>query len=75
MLKFIISFSLFLITSFSSLAQSVVKDWCLPQNKYQRNIPFHKFEDGVRCPSNTFQITHNQALSILLNKYDNYLNN
>ena len=48
--------------------------WCLPQNKFQRNIPFHKFEDGVKCPSNTSQITHNQALNILLNKYDNYLN-
>ena len=75
MLKFIIPLSLFLITSFSSLAQSEVKDWCLQKNKYQRNIPFHKFEDGVKCPSNTSQITHNQALNILLNKYDNYLNN
>ena len=70
MLKFIIPLSFFLITSFSSLAQSVVKDWCLPKNKYQRNIPFHKFEDGVKCPSNTSQITHNQALFILLNKRD-----
>ena len=75
MLKFIIPLSFFLTTSFLSLAQSVVKDWCLPKNKYQRNIPFHKFEDGVKCPSNTSQITHNQALNILLNKYDNYLNN
>ena len=75
MLKFIIPLSFFLITSFSSLAQSEVKDWCLPKNKYQRNIPFHKFEDGVKCPFNTYQITHNQALNILLNKYDNYLNN
>ena len=28
------------------------KEWCLPQNKYQRNIPFHKLEDGNKCPSN-----------------------
>ena len=55
MLKFIIPLSFFLITSFSSLAQSVVKDWCLPKNKYQRNIPFHKFEDGVDyVPTNKF---------------------
>ena len=47
MLKFIIPLSFFLISSFSSLAQSVVKDWCLPKNKYQRNIPFHKLVEGL----------------------------
>ena len=75
MVKIIISYLIFLIFSFAIVSQSVAKDWCLPQNKYQRNIPFHKFEDGVKCPSNTSKITHNQALNILLNKYDNYLNN
>ena len=50
------------------------KDWCLPQNKYQRNIPFHKLEDGDKCPSNTYLITDKRALKILLIDYGGYIN-
>ena len=50
------------------------KDWCLPQNKYQRNIPFHKLEDGNKCPSNTKQISQERALNLFLTNYDGYLN-
>jgi len=51
------------------------KDWCLPQNKYQRNIPFHKLEDGDKCPANTYSITDKRALKILLIDYGGYINN
>ncbi len=50
------------------------KEWCLPQNKYQRNIPFHKLEDGNKCPSNTKQISQEKALNLFLTNYDGYLN-
>ena len=50
------------------------KDWCLPQNKYQRNVPFHKLEDGNKCPSNTKQISQERALNLFLTNYDGYLN-
>ena len=50
------------------------KEWCLPQNKYQRNIPFHKLEDGNKCPSNTEEISKEKALDLILTKYDGYLN-
>ena len=49
------------------------KEWCLPQNKYQ-NIPFHKSEDGNKCPSNTEEISKEKALDLILTKYDGYLN-
>ena len=51
------------------------KDWCLPQNKYQRNIPFHKLEDGENCPSKTTIITKEKALEIFFTEYNEYLNN
>ena len=50
------------------------KEWCLPQNKYQRNIPFHKLEDGNKCPSNTKEISQEKALDLILTNYDGYLN-
>ena len=46
----------------------------MPQNKYQRNIPFHKLEDGNKCPSNTKQISQERALNLFLTNYDGYLN-
>ena len=66
------------LTLFSYISQSYgfsnSKDWCLPQNKYQRNIPFHKLEDGDKCPSNTYSITDKRALKILLIDYGGYIN-
>jgi hypothetical protein len=74
-LNFIILSCLVLLSyTSSSYGFSNSKDWCLPQNKYQRNIPFHKLEDGNKCPSNTYSITDKRALKILLFDYGGYIN-
>ena len=41
----------------SNSVYGIEKNWCLPQNEFQRNIPFHKFENGIDCPENTTKIT------------------
>ena len=55
------------------ISSSFIKDWCLPQNKYQRNIPFHRLEEGEKCPSKTSLISKETALDIFLSEYDEYL--
>ena len=61
----------------TSLSKDIIEktSWCLPQNKFQRNIPFHKFEDGIDCPENTIYITKQRALNIFLIKHNSYLDN
>ena len=59
----------------SNYVYGIEKNWCLPQNEFQRNIPFHKFENGIDCPENTIKITKKRALNIFLIKYNSYLNN
>jgi len=59
----------------SNSVYGIEKNWCLPQNEFQRNIPFHKFENGIDCPENTIKITKKRALNIFLIKYNSYLNN
>lgn len=71
---FILSCLVLLSYNSSSYGFSNSKDWCLPKNKYQRNIPFHKLEDGNKCPSNTHSITDKRALKILLFDYGGYIN-
>ena len=41
----------------SNSVSGIEKNWCLPQNEFQRNIPFNKFEDGIDYPKNTIKIT------------------
>ena len=71
---FILSCLVLLSYTSTSYGFSNSKDWCLPQNKYQRNIPFHKLEEGNKCPSNTYSITDKRALKILLFDYGGYIN-
>ena len=71
---FILSCLVLLSLTSPSYGFSNSKDWCLPKNKYQRNIPFHKLEDGNKCPSNTYAITDKRALKILLFDYGGYIN-